>query len=181
MAEPLILINGPIDQLSSVLPHITKPAGFQKIPCQKRALSSGLGVKGWTLEPVPFQGTLLRSRAVNWGMVGYLWPPEHFCFDLRRVSRFSTSTASTATFPSPSFPISSKKPSQGYIPKRKSIPNSTWGRREPAQLLLELCWVFGTKTFCTALEVAQFGARKISQEKDAHNLNDTEYSITVMS
>lgn len=45
MAEPLILINGPIDQLSSVLPHVTKPAGFQKIPCQKGLYPHGWGEK----------------------------------------------------------------------------------------------------------------------------------------
>lgn len=33
----------------------------------------------------------------------------------------------------------------------------------------------------TALQVAQFAARKISNEKDAQNSNDAEYSIMVMT
>lgn len=80
MAEPLILINGRIDQLSSVLPHVTKPTGIPADSLPKRALSSWLGVKskGSTLQPVLCKSTGIRSSAVNWGKVGYLGSLEHF-------------------------------------------------------------------------------------------------------
>lgn len=167
--------------ISWVLSCLTSqnPLDFRRFPAKKGFILMA-GGKRLNSAACSISKHFDKEQCIELGQSWVFTLSRAFCFDLHRVSRFSSLTASTATFSLPSFP----KASQGYISRRKSIPNSTWQFtrvwREPAQLLLELCWVLA-QNIRTALEVAQFAAWKTSHEKDAHNLNDTEYSIMVMT
>lgn len=110
MAGPLIVIKGHIDQLSSVLPHVTKATAFQKIPCQK-VLYPMAGSKKQRLNSAAhsFSKHIDKEQSSELGQSWVFIMSRSFCFYLHRVSRFSSLRASTATFSFPSFQISSTK------------------------------------------------------------------------
>lgn len=147
MAEPLIVINGCIDQLSPALPHVTKPAGFHKIPCQKV-----LHPHGWEQKAKAELCSPFFFKAHWWG--AEQWTGAKLgILSLQSILFWFASSFKVQQLNSHVFIsfISSfeQKVSQGSISKRKSIPNSTWQFtrvwRKPAQLLLEFMLSFGTK------------------------------------
>lgn len=186
MAEPLIVINGCIDQLSSALPHVTKPAGFQKVPCQKVLYSHG-----WEQNAKAELCSPFFLKAHWWG--AEQWTGAKLgIFSLQSILFWFASSFKVQQFKHPARPrshflhfkfrakkhhkVPSPRGNQSQIPPGSS-PGC--GENQPSYCW-SLCWVLAPN-ICTALEVAQFAAWKISSEKDAHNLNDTEYSIMEMT
>lgn len=91
-----------------------------------------------------------------------------FCFDLHRVSRFSSLTSSTATFSLPSFRISSKKHHKVTSPggNQSQIPPGSspgYGEKQPS-----CCWScaeFWHKTFAQPLKLLGLRPEKQAMKK----------------
>lgn len=154
--------------LSCLMPQ--NPLDFRRFPAKKRLYPHGWerkAKKGWTLQLVLSQSTLIRSRAVNWGKVEYLQPPEHFLVWFAssfQVQQFNSQHR--PTFPFPSFQISSKKhhkvtsPRGNQSPKFHLAGHQGVEKNQPSPLL-ELCWVFlapkKKKTFAQPLKLLSLG------------------------
>lgn len=168
MAEPLILINGPIDQLSSVLPHITEPAGFQKIPCQKKALSSRLGVKckGWILSLFFFRAHWWGAEQWTGEKLGICGLQSIFLFWFAssfKVQQFNSQHRPRSRFLHFEFPA--KSITRLTSPRGNQSPNSTWHfTRVWRKTSPSHCWscaeVFGTKTLAQPLKLLSLGPER---------------------